>query len=1682
MKRSSCLVLMVIVFSGIRPAEPGEVVFPHESSSFHDLSNRDIFRLGMAGAADAALENVHLRAAQAKGLIGRAHAKIRSMIGLSPKPTSLVAGEFLKNDLPPKEMQALDHLNREHTFTPHTVENNDVATTKVLEPLIGRLKVKLDTVLADKTNYSDSKHIDVLVKEVKGLLDALEKAIEQKITNFQAQNLDVTNLEPEDNENLSYLSKIKESLKSLIDIQEIQKKIVALHRTPFQNMVGKRLFGTSSQEFTIKRQSFVSMSKYLFIDSRIATSRGQNLSLPAGLLFLEGMIRKQAFDFCQPVLLKDYASQSPEKKGEVLQFFTDYNSYQEGGVGKLRIKTDWDKIMQAPSPMLTEDDHTAVAQQVRDMEHRARTLYPVEPTRTVAEPAPVMPDRSALELQQAQLLKKKTRLIEIQQNYSMADALRTGKEYKEDLKKLKKNTEAIKAAKTLPVAPRVPNTEEATYIAQKQKALESVGVKIDKYQKDFENQVEKIDGLLAEDSLQEVDFDQLLSLYNELQKFIDPSHGQYKILSDELGAVLLDAELINQSLGELRSKERELYIKLNRLQSDYSQKQAELKSLGIDQLGGVIETFTGAENAIRQAEIKKTFGRQLKDRVLGAGQKLSDGLVKQLCELVFFKLQSQRLQNGVREVALEYLGRGLPADQFKQLNDFYKKLVMYRTLVSEGVDSTSSSPMQELVDELEALKGKVKVSPVPESFRGIILSKIQDEINTLTKKLSPVDGAVAQIRSQLLNVIAGKEALEEFQKKNLDKTDSESWTNLLAQYDSTDEVLKWESFINPKMPKDAVYEAIVKLENASKALRLDDSSEGKVLKGVGGILTSNPEKIGQLHIDVPTVLGPLFRLLFFNKEGAEWAQDSIQNRSLALLEQVERTQGLLTDEERSVFKKAIGDYKTFKGWHDQIQALKGLTEITVAQKAALEELKASITSFLNNLPTAYPGIAYVNTLSEGHHVVPVPSYVETGFRNQIRIALQPDLKQVGDLDALKVIPEVVPSDDHISVDHSDDNSDTASFLTAQGSERKDTDSNATTLVTAEGETLATERMDDFEKALPQKIQDEVDRAIGYIAQLKIFAAQFAVHEKSVDSIGLAEEGFAIILAFEATMPHIILDHNEGVLQRQVDALKLLFNNAMNKQKLKVVVSLQALRAPVTREFGTTVFPLLTSDFRQQVEQILSPQFESSLSEGSAFRNFVIQERQNLNSATGTKVFFTLLDQVQEALEAKGTQYTQEAEKLSDQNVLDVFTAKQGVGAALTVVVPRLEDAYKLAVFETLTPQQQAAFKKINLVLYEELVLKKQAQALMVQFENYLLDAYKVDFDAVETVQQAQVLLQGDKHFGGVEKQLAIYESFMSTLRVSKSVDLAFELYEKLTPLYEELKKVEKTFTLLKRDKITDLITFTERFNFYKKSVTYSPPLVHENYEIKKFFINPVGVLQNQEKDAQTHIAAAISSPNANPDELLERAKTLKEKIDQLVNSTAQEMREFTQEADALMKDYQLLKKAYKKYQDVDAVVTQMLVPEKPLTFETNLQSPEGRKKTVEFIARALSGPGCVYVPPFMVLDDSKALVPGQLPTDRATLLARLRATGKTSGEGTTEKPYRDLEHVLDNDFSWALEIRKLEGDPFILNKEQTPSLMVFFELLQKEKMKNSVLEGNMSALNPLVIKIQQALQITKAVK
>ncbi len=1702
MKRSSCLIFIVMVSFGMSQAafyeEPGKPInlAPHEEQPLHKIVQDP--RVGVESLGNAAyelaLQRAQLRADQARGVIAKAHAKIRSMVGLPPQPKPLVAGEFLEK-LTAAEKEALASLNKGHAFSsrPVAIDNQVIPTTEVISARIKALKTRIDTVLANKNNYSDTKHIDVLINEVDGLSKALQKTIDQESDSFKKTNPDET--DDENNENNAYVTTIEQGLSALKDLQQIQTDFPSLKSTWFS-----KLFRVSSKPIGPVRVAKLNplgdytggqpdphflLPNYLFLD------------IP-GQPQLQSMVREKAFELCKNLFLKDYAPKNAATKAKVQQFFTDYTRYKQGGVEKSSIESEIKDII---TPPLTVQDSAHTAQQVSELEKGI--TYPKSVEVSTVKPAPVVPDPSTVKLyqeQQAAEALKQQKLVQVQAQHIIAEALAKAQQEKDAqaLAELKQRVAEQKAHNELPPAPRVLTGEETALIAAKNAQLSDIEDGIDEYQNDFDDQLAKIDELLSSNnSLKEADINDLLQEYKALKNGVK----QYDELSNELDELLSVPE---QSVGDLGVRRGQLYESLKITKNNYEEKMKELEDFGIKEISDAMKTFTKAESFLEAGAVD-------------AVQKLSSPqLINKLCEYVFWKSSSPLLQKWVRRTAMEYLGRGFPAE-VEQMKHQFSLLDLYQKEVSESVAS------HDLVDKLKVFKDDVKDSKVPQQFKDLVSGKIQKEIDSLDRRLFPVNAEIAGIREQLLDVIAGRKTFGEFVTRNSDKTDLSSVVKILDTYPYNDEVIKQLTPMLSFMEGKNQYVQETLTDSKSPA----DSKKPTGQRALNAILTLTKDN------KTPKDFGSVAALLFFKEKGSEWAQYPIQKRAVALLQEA-LSKSLLTNEEKSVFQKVLDDYQIFKKNHDELQKFTGVDLITSAEQAKLMELKIRIQDEQSRIKEEY---------------LNAPDYVQN-FKVRFLDSLRADEAQIvsleGEVAAEKI--KVVADADGVS--------DT-SFKTPNGSKP----SGAETFYTAyEG---AAERDKDFEEALPEAVQLQVTRAMGSIAQLKTLGAQFSVHAQAVDSIGLAEEGLAIVTAFEASMPQNILSHDEGMLKRQVDALKLLFNDAMNNQKLAVVASLQALRASVVHEFGATVFPPATAKFKQQVASLLTPQFEDSLSEGSAFKKFVVEIQGSLDSTPPeTKTFFTLLNQEQVTLKDNETNYAKEIEDLQDQDVVDALAShpKQGALAAVEVVIPKLEDAYRVAVFETLTDKQKMAFESHNPSLYEKLILKKQAQILKTEFEDYLLKAYEVVFDAIKTPEQAEVLLNGGEVGpSGVDKELGKYETFMGRLRVSKDVNVAFELYETLTPLYQKLKDVEKGFKLLKsyltpvssksekdavendyfdpngelarqqkvllaeiekqnkdaykkasvRDKMwSKVIEFLVKATKRDPSSLPSPkPFEYENAVLQDAFgpSGPVVYLEKQEMLAQKKIENF-----RNPVVILGEAQKLQSQVKAFSEKddlAAQKLNTLKTRFESLEEEYKSLESVYEKHQAALDSAFELGAPgDAPLAFEINLKPKDWeklsekkrqevleqeRQQTADFIARALSVPGSVIVPP-SILFDPKSLARhfGILDADkkessvlfsacRKELEARLIATEKTNGPEMVQS-YRDLGIPLRNDLLWAVLLEKLQGKA-ILIPENVKEKMVEDALKAKITFPSG-LKDHIDSIKEVLVEVQTALASKGAVK
>ncbi len=1690
--------------------------------------------IGSAGLALAhelayrAFERVKLHAGQVKTGLTKVHAHVRSLLGFPPQPSRLVAGDFLQN-MTAEEKAALKKLTEvhQHSFNSDHSDNQTEPAQKIIfteAARIGILKTRIDTVLANENNYSDAAHMSELIKEVEGLATQLRETVEGRANIWQKQGVN----DPEYDSDNMYLNKINDTwLPVLKKIQNAQETISSIKETPFGLFVDN-LFGLGAQKVHSATRETVlnNLFSYLSLDSRAS-----NATLPSWQLALESGIRKQAFALCKPILLKEYAPQSPAMRANVQQFLTDYESYQNGGVGKLRIRTEINKILGnsfstiKPQPIPIETIEVTSQAEEQPQQNPVDIVESTPPVALHDEPVvpheserPVIDkdeikrkaieialapfiksaqimDREVQELQQlldknpfdAQALKDvfaaykllrishekfsnylgnfndirslynkdsisdeyfsskapyrtsivkidshlKSCLIQMDTLLRIQDFLNNVKAaieknqilMKNDIKSLTVVSEFVdnslptgaleyvrKSARDLLAAikekeslSQSASAARAKYIVQTKTALERVKPFIDTYQKGFDELVEKINAILAKELLQETDIEELLNAYQALQDGVNEG----SVLSGKLNRVSVGGAY--QTLDGIGVLQNSLKDQLKIVIASYREKKSDLESLGINDLNTVMQTFTAVKTAINGYKPSRLTLLQMLNFTL-KGPRLSPALIDMLSELVFWDSTSsqkiaQEIQKTIRTTAVKCLVWGLSSDQESVVKDLLKKLDEMRDRVV-AVASNDKIQAKQVFNSLESFLKEVKETGVPEKFKQLLEGKINGEIREINAVRYPLDYIQEQVQilqEKLLTIVTEGSLvqLSDFRSNNMGTI--KFLLSLPANSDTTSTALE-------------------QINKIAIAKRADETVFTEKLESLNTALVAM--KSGNPTTE-KKYFGPVLQLLFFTDPDYVWAQDAIQNKVLEILETAIEKEGFLSAVEKNAFKNVMDDYQRFKAAQASLQPFVGVEKITESQKTALETLKKSTETFIEDVITKYP-----NRQQAKANNPEVPVYVQQNFKFPLlRLLREGVLVKITALEKLTVVKDAQP----------DDTSDTGSLYSATSKVNAGDEIDAASSTTEsfhtgdEGET----REQDFEDLLPDELEPQVARAKSSIKALKDLATQFSVHKKSIDSIGLAEQGLAIVTAFENNMPPDIL--RQAFLVDEIEMLKLLFEDAINNQKLAVVASLQALRSSVKAEFEIE-YPPLTEAFKKQVTQILTPQIKDSLSKDSVFGKFVHQELENLDSATETKVFFTVLDQEQVKLKTFEERYASQIRGLDDQEFVQALTtSKEGVRAALLLAISKLEDAYKLAIFKTLTDVQKLDLKNKNLVLYQRLESEDIENSFVIlrrQFNEYIQQARK---DALKSgsfvTEQVDERLQGKEVLGGVELQLGLYDHFVRQLQGLQNVDLAFTLYGEITPFYEQLKEIQEYLRNSKKYEIRQKIGFWKEFDIRARKRLWSPPSIPDIpllNELTSFFKNPLDYLKLQEQSVTTAITGAQAARPVS--ELLEEAKELQKGIK---TAESPRLKLLKTQLQSLESAYKPLQESYEQFQVVlDTSADLMLPDDAPsLSFEMDLKSPEGRQKTLEFIAHALSIPGSVYVPNYDVL-----------LADRKMLLARVEATGKTTGQNMDQR-YRDLSLVLRNDLLWGVELKKLLGKPLVLTDQQKKGMPILWERL-----------------------------------
>ena len=607
-----------------------------------------------------------------------------------------------------------------------------------------------------------------------------------------------------------------------------------------------------------------------------------------------------------------------------------------------------------------------------------------------------------------------------------------------------------------------------------------------------------------------------------------------------------------------------------------------------------------------------------------------------------------------------------------------------------------------------------------------------------------------------------------------------------------------------------------------------------------------------------------------------------------------------------------------------------------------------------------------------------PVGVEIGVQENRQGITDPDADQAKLLRNLGV----APSDD--------DASSTASFVSAEEEQQRDVD---------------------VTDVLSEAMQKQVDLAKDSINQLKTLAVQFSVHAHSVDSIGLAEEGLSIIKAFKEAMPASLLE--DSALKEELEKITVLFNEALRVQKLAVVASLQRVYETFRSDFGKTIYPPLTDVLKQHILQVLTPQLEEFVVEGSSFSEFTRAVKASLNVSGESKGLSLLLDAEQQSLQSLDLSYVDyEGQtrpvawlKAQDRVVAEAFEKypKQGELAAVQALVPEFEQAYLLAVFKSLTDEQKEDLKSHNQSLYFSLTTDVFEQ----QMKGYL----RTIFGAKTFEFKNQERL--DQFLANIGKEKASCDAYLESLKESHDDALIQKMKSQLQPWYDELVDVENQLKKTKKGLVVDTTPWWRKAHAWWKNLITGKQKIDQPEEssVDQFLQDPLTYLQDQSFEVRGQLRALKKTVDGKA--LGEQLRILQEQIQSGALTKEKAKIQF-----ALLEKYFELLRPARAYEDIYNTYTFLSSPGLLAFEKIDPKNPKSKPLTNEAVVRFIATSLGIGILDVFSLSRSELL-------DKLTI-------GKTTGEEMDYR-YRDLSMVLCNDFVWAIELRKLEGNPVSIN-------------------------------------------------
>jgi|GEM_PF-3826952 len=1073
-----------------------------------------------------------------------------------------------------------------------------------------------------------------------------------------------------------------------------------------------------------------------------------------------------------------------------------------------------------------------------------------------------------------------------------------------------------------------------------------------------------------------------------------------------------------QTISEQIQKKQQLLDKLRQLKAQHQRLLDELKGLRLEDVPFLIEFFTKTSDLIAGTPPIESLPEQprgvvgsLKDYLTGSSQPLTPSAdISQLGKLLFWKSSSSEFQAFIRSGAESRLRAAFKAaprryPQAQVMFDSYGELALLSKSVAQFITDwhpDKPTDASQLISELEHLRAKVRT--LPDAFKDPFLNELRVMEGKLkSSQISTQDmqdqfaNWTHKLPQQLVDSISSEDALQDLRrdtKSMLQQIDTN--LTLLAQHplergsdpqfsQTMNDLERERKTIATFMQNSSVWHALQSIGDAES--QMAHAGTVKSMLGAAGKMgLVSQDAAGQITFDRSEK--NLIDLLVFKEPTFVGVQEAVRSRALADLEKALTVEELLTPKQKEYDTMVVNDYKQFTAL---VAASRQAVESGTVED--LEQARQNIADFMGVVATA--DAPATGMIARYLPSLDLPSYVEI-YRTHVLDELRAEQAEINQrIRDLSVPPKQVEG----SVDeHERTPSETGTNDTFHTGEEG-----------AEGQ-----GGEQFEPPLSQEDRDALQQARKSFAIIRATAAKLAAHPKSVDSIGLAEQLLTALTTYEqALLPRIVESSSD--LQADIADLKITLGYVINRQKMAVVDALTGAYQTMSGNGAATDYPPLTATFADQARQIMTPHDASNV-KGSSFGTFLASAQALINEPQPTsEPFVSLVKQERDALvqAAQDKQYEQEMARIKAENasVKDAFAQHQGDEVQGAVAAVQKEIGHLEADVKAALPNPRS--------------LAEQAQDIKERVEAYLLAIYRnVDPNQITSAQL-------DRYKAEVHGYRALCEQFFDQLRQAQSVNQAFAAYDKVASLYAKLADIESVFDLVRRNQVRDTTSVWQQLAFYFSPDYHSVSYLSDLYSYdspdmnERFLADPVAYVSKQVRPAEQALARLGARQKVA--ELEQEAQQLLDKV-RTKKLTARDVELGLNLLQDRAKPLRLASDAAEEiYDTCNVLVTSNPAKGKEAlsAFEVDAQGTRLPQHLVmERIARMLSIPGDVYIPPSRIL-----------AVDRVVLYKRLIDTGKTKDQsnsegeriGVADPRYRDLVFVLKNPLCWDYERAKLEG-------------------------------------------------------